>query len=1523
MGIHWFCGKNKDCEFEHERDQLVEICNILNDYYDKNKPIYLLYDFKISNRAQIDLLIIQEKGISIIEFKSIKGEIIGSETDELLIKTEEEDLKLDLFPQLMRERFVVIDELEKIRVEKFPNITKRKMRKVQAWGYFEKGSIYDKRQISGKYRVGFDIITCDDLIRKLTFVNAGYKLDETDMIAIKDHFKLGDCPEDDPRLSFLFIEKLEKKWIPKLKIVAEDYHKKIKDEMIEKGEIEEDGKWILNLKARIFEDGKPSDKTTAVKSIDDILKLSNYSVISGFAGSGKSILLHQIYEKIIQKETQYRIPLYISLREIQQYKKNKQLFFNYKNDNLVIPSDKDISDKFLLDITNSVVYSYFEHLTKDEDLIKRKDVYLVLFKKLLKKNYFVFCLDGYDEITISNDLVDEWIDFLFKQNISFLLTTRPIVLNRLQKILGSKGLHYYWLLEPNKKETQEYLENRAKKLGFTILKLDYKKFTPLQLSTRSLFPIELVLDEIQESEFQIYETILWEEFKQNLTVFSRIKSMNDITKLLKSKTRDRLGKKYSVYDLINGPMERKYSKTDFQSDGSILGTCSELAYLSFSGKIDSEYVEKIYKENPYIKLFVDIVTLPELTHSFIYFIKPQLRDYFVNHYIYSLYKFGKMVPLINSDILKMFHKFLENKKPWERNTKLTELGENANDIIVKYLLTKQIKLKPTEHLPQFTDHGDLLIMGRFSLGVPDWYEKLIQGIVNELISKTEPIRYERLSNGLLEIIQRIPEKTLDNAYDPIINDWSFGNTSLSVHPNEYINMIRRMFPEFEGTLKKHIQELFDNLNKLPKNGFCKACEIKKEIDEREKKRRENDYSIEEDDLEEELSYLWNILYTFNLTHEIDGNPTQTYFLNLLESDIDERIKDWAILVSNHDTIYSYQGLLRHRADFTDESYLQYLASRLIEVANTRHLALYAITIWESLYRGEIVDGGGIIPGPEMKYECAYDAIYSLLKRDEVWEDIISYLFSKIIRSEDCNKIGKLLFKDLKESINDKLFRQLTLELFSIVNYYKDEAVSKQISCLKGFEEIWLSVLLKDEEGLCHLSRIDLENYDLPKEDTEKIYKEVKKTIQRKPPENFNPQILIFLNKKGYSFDWKNFIIVAGRDRITDNYFRNLITEISEEELLQMINKLENLEDKLKVAIISRKNQMYLEEFLKKYLVGNKNNNEKSIYQSWLENIFKDNNDYRVFSLVNYAKVWLFEEIKHYEIIIKILSDKDINLRQTTEFFERPVNFYEQELIELYLDDSFWKYNIKEELFRNIIEKMNESLENKFHHSHRYWIGNLLKFLDGFPKLDNLAFEYIKKLIQTKFSDIERNDLLFYYNENPHTNFRELFVKANESINTQNEIENILVIIKYQICNLEREGVFEKKKLKKQLIDDKEFIVNLIEILIDKDIELLNKKEYTNVGYNNFELIDLALKVGSQKLTEYATKVVKCQFTNYQIDKILEIIEKHCESTNLKKELKKIEKILQKEMKEEENKKGKWRLKTLEKSISKCRELLNY
>lgn len=117
--------------------------------------------------------------MAILELKSYQGEVLGNSdliqgsrvyTPWYVVASSgREELSRNLYRQLLDEK----NELYDILLDKgnFDNNIVRNLRKIQAWGYFEQGSEYDKNQLDPRHYAWFDVITKDSLLRKLRFVN--------------------------------------------------------------------------------------------------------------------------------------------------------------------------------------------------------------------------------------------------------------------------------------------------------------------------------------------------------------------------------------------------------------------------------------------------------------------------------------------------------------------------------------------------------------------------------------------------------------------------------------------------------------------------------------------------------------------------------------------------------------------------------------------------------------------------------------------------------------------------------------------------------------------------------------------------------------------------------------------------------------------------------------------------------------------------------------------------------------------------------------------------------------------------------------------------------------------------------------------------------------------------------------------------------------------------------------------------------------------------------------------------------
>jgi len=184
MAVKVFCGE--EFEYEHEWNQFKELYDIIYEKYaNTDENIYILSNFRLA-KVQIDVLILTEKGTAIIDLKSYKGKVIGNENrDWKVIKNEEEiSLHKNLFKQLQDQKFDLFKKLKQIRIGNFEDIEEEKLVFIKCWGYFKKGSSYDITQIGEGAHIWFGVITADDLIDKMKWINARYKLRMKDMDAI-------------------------------------------------------------------------------------------------------------------------------------------------------------------------------------------------------------------------------------------------------------------------------------------------------------------------------------------------------------------------------------------------------------------------------------------------------------------------------------------------------------------------------------------------------------------------------------------------------------------------------------------------------------------------------------------------------------------------------------------------------------------------------------------------------------------------------------------------------------------------------------------------------------------------------------------------------------------------------------------------------------------------------------------------------------------------------------------------------------------------------------------------------------------------------------------------------------------------------------------------------------------------------------------------------------------------------------------------------------------------------------------
>ena len=187
-------------KFEHESEQIKEIYDIISNS-DIEKPVYMFTNFRLAN-GEIDCLILTKKGPVILDLKAISGTIVGDENSTWKVideNGEEKELNTNLFRQLQRNRYDLIEKLSPIYELNFSFIDYEDIAKIGSWGYFKKGSEFDYNQIGSGALAWFKIVTADTLLEKLRFVDAGYTLNSEDMNKIAEALHLTEytVPNDD------------------------------------------------------------------------------------------------------------------------------------------------------------------------------------------------------------------------------------------------------------------------------------------------------------------------------------------------------------------------------------------------------------------------------------------------------------------------------------------------------------------------------------------------------------------------------------------------------------------------------------------------------------------------------------------------------------------------------------------------------------------------------------------------------------------------------------------------------------------------------------------------------------------------------------------------------------------------------------------------------------------------------------------------------------------------------------------------------------------------------------------------------------------------------------------------------------------------------------------------------------------------------------------------------------------------------------------------------------------------------
>jgi hypothetical protein len=194
MNLRTFRGVKST--YEPECRQLLEICQILQDD-PSDEDIFLASNFRIAS-GEIDCLLLKSNGPILLELKSHRGDIFGSENGEWYVRTPEGisiPIHNNVFQQANKHRQDFLDKWQRIVSEYFSDIIDEKERRwVQSWAYFPPGSRYCDDKINFDAVPWFRIVTRDSLIQQFQFIRTGYHLYPKDMELIMTYLGLVEAP---------------------------------------------------------------------------------------------------------------------------------------------------------------------------------------------------------------------------------------------------------------------------------------------------------------------------------------------------------------------------------------------------------------------------------------------------------------------------------------------------------------------------------------------------------------------------------------------------------------------------------------------------------------------------------------------------------------------------------------------------------------------------------------------------------------------------------------------------------------------------------------------------------------------------------------------------------------------------------------------------------------------------------------------------------------------------------------------------------------------------------------------------------------------------------------------------------------------------------------------------------------------------------------------------------------------------------------------------------------------------------
>lgn len=178
-------------DHQHEWTQVQEIINHLHEYkIDGISEIHVIVNLPLPT-TQLDLLLLTSQGMAIVELKNYQGKITGDQTNPWIVHTRDNkdvSIRRNVFKQIQNQRESLREVLHAISLN--DNQFASHKIKIQGWAYFRPGSTFDIFQIHERHHKWFDVITQEQLVQKLRFLNAGYNLSHESLEQLLTNLKV-------------------------------------------------------------------------------------------------------------------------------------------------------------------------------------------------------------------------------------------------------------------------------------------------------------------------------------------------------------------------------------------------------------------------------------------------------------------------------------------------------------------------------------------------------------------------------------------------------------------------------------------------------------------------------------------------------------------------------------------------------------------------------------------------------------------------------------------------------------------------------------------------------------------------------------------------------------------------------------------------------------------------------------------------------------------------------------------------------------------------------------------------------------------------------------------------------------------------------------------------------------------------------------------------------------------------------------------------------------------------------------